>query len=200
MKKNLKIVVGILMVIILYFVIDFICIFTINKPPFAVKEDNGDLVNIIYRGLFYDTYNCIEYSVPQIKSKVAKFTCSINVKEDAELNEVKGVSMTIKLGTLTKTGATVIITDTNKHKYDYGEEFRIDVKENNSWKELERADGVAFNAIAYLVNENNKLELKQNWDRLYGELSKGEYRLVKNVCISDFCKDKKEFSVEFIIK
>ena len=30
---------------------------------------------IIVMGLFYDTYNCYEFSNPQIKSKGAKFTC-----------------------------------------------------------------------------------------------------------------------------
>lgn len=199
-KSSLKIILGIIVTIILCFILDFISIFSLNRPLFAIREDNGDSVNIIYRGIFYDTYNCIEYSVPQIKSKGTKFTCSINVNEETELNEVEGVLMTIKKGTLTKTGTTIIITDTNKHKYTYGEEFRIDVKENDSWKELDQAEGVGFNLMGYLVDENNKLEMKQSWDKLYGDLPKGEYRLVKNVCVSEFCKNKKEFSVEFVIE
>lgn len=194
-----KIIITIIISIIFIFVIDFVCIFCINRPLFAIKEDNSDSVNIIYKGIFYDVYNCIEYSAPQIKLKGVKFNCTIDIKDTSKL-KVKGVTMTIKKGTLTKTGATIIITDINKHKYEYGQFFRIDVKENNSWKELEKIGDATFNLMAYSVDENNQLEFKHNWKNIYGKLQSGEYRLVKEVCINEFCKDKKEFSVEFIIK
>ena len=108
--------------------------------------------------------------------------------------------MTIKKGTLTKTSAIVIITDINKQKYDYGTSFRIDVKENDSWEEVEKIGPAHFTAIAYLVDENKKLELKQNWSHIYGKLSKGEYRIVKDVCVNEGCIEKKEFSTQFIIE
>lgn len=82
MKKNIKIILTIISIIILCFILDIVCIFTINKPIFAIKKDN------IYKGIFYNTYNCSEYTVPQIKSKKTKFTCSdikigtvINIKD-----------------------------------------------------------------------------------------------------------------------
>lgn len=80
MKKNLKIILGIIVGIVLCFVIDLIFIFTFNRPLFAVRENIGDSVNIIYRGIFYDTYNCQDISMVQIKSKSSKFSC--NIKED----------------------------------------------------------------------------------------------------------------------
>lgn len=70
MKKSLKIILIIIVIIILGFIIDFICIFTINRPIFAIKDDN------VYKGVFYNTYNCAEYAVPQIKSKGTKFACT----------------------------------------------------------------------------------------------------------------------------
>ena len=54
--------------------IDLISIFNFNKPVFAIRDDNLNR----YIGLFYDTYDCLEYSVPQIKMKGTKFTCAIN--------------------------------------------------------------------------------------------------------------------------
>jgi hypothetical protein len=200
MKKWLKIVIIIICVILISFVLDLISIFTLNKPLFGIKIDNGDSVNIIYKGIFYDVYNCIEYSAPLIKSKGTKFNCTINVKEVPDLNEVDGVTMIIKKGTLTKTGATVIIIDTNKHKHYYGAEYRIDVKNNDSWKEVEKIGPAHFTAIAYLVDKNNKLELKQEWSNIYGELSEGEYRIVKDVCVNEGCIEKKEFSTQFTIE
>lgn len=77
MKKWLKILLVVVGGIILLFVIDLIFIFTINRPLLAIKEDNGDSVNLIYRGILYDTYNCHEYSSPQIKIKGAKYTCDV---------------------------------------------------------------------------------------------------------------------------
>ena len=75
MKKFIKIFLIIIGIIILSVIIDLICIFAINRPLFAIKDD-CDCTYFIYRGLFYDTYNCHEYSIPQIKTKGTKFSCA----------------------------------------------------------------------------------------------------------------------------
>ena len=63
---------------ILSIIIDFVCIFTINRPIFVTSEDYGTYA--IYKGLFFDTYNCPQYSIPQIKMKGTKFNCfSVNL-------------------------------------------------------------------------------------------------------------------------
>lgn len=92
MKKYLKIIFGIIGLIVLLFVIDIVCIFTINRPLFAIQNDGGN----VYRGIFYDTYNCMEYSTPQIKAKGTKFTCS-NVKLNVgKVVSIKDTSKDIK--------------------------------------------------------------------------------------------------------
>lgn len=75
MKKIIKICLIIIGIIILTIIIDLICIFTINRPIFAIKDD-CDCLYSIYKGIFYDTYNCPEYSVPQVKAKGTKFSCA----------------------------------------------------------------------------------------------------------------------------
>ena len=122
----------------------------------------------------------------------------ITIKEKAELNEVKGVSMTIKKDTLTRKGATIVITDLSGNDNTYGEEYRIDKKENGSWQELEVVvDGnYAFTSIGYYVNKNKKLQLDMDWEWLYGSLKDGEYRIVKSVTDNG---EEKFFSVEFTI-
>lgn len=80
MKKFIKICLIIIGIIILSVIIDLICIFTINRPLFAIKDD-CDCLYSIYKGIFYDTYNCPEYSVPQIKTKGTKFSCA-NIRID----------------------------------------------------------------------------------------------------------------------
>lgn len=133
--------------------------------------------------------------------------CGSNKKEE-EFNptEIDGISMTIKEGTLTKKGVTIIIKDTNgKGTYIYGTEFRIEKKENNNWiKPKETGNNCAFTQMAYYVDDDEILEFEQNWECMYGELETGNYRLVKSTSLS---KDTpitydqiKHFSVEFTIK
>lgn len=74
MKKWLKVILLIIGCVVLAIILDIICIFNFNRPIFAIKESEN-----IYRGLFYDTYNCLEHSVPQIKAKGVKFSCITNI-------------------------------------------------------------------------------------------------------------------------
>ena len=117
--------------------------------------------------------------------------CAIGCSE--KTSSIEGISMQIKEGTLTTTGATVIITDTTKQSYTYGEWFRIDKMENGTWKELEPiTEEYWFNLNGYSVGNDNKLEINQSWGSLYGELGQGKYRLVKKA-------NNHDISVEFEI-
>lgn len=91
--KNTIIITG---VIILLLILDLICIFTINRPLLAIKEDNGDSVNLIYRGIIYDTYKCQEYSSPQIKSKNTKFNCNISRIDIGKVTDIVDTTKQIK--------------------------------------------------------------------------------------------------------
>ena len=88
MKKALNIV----LVIILFFVIDFTCVFTINRPLFALKAKQPHT----YTGIFYNVYNCPEYSVPQIKSKWTKFSCAISRSEIGKVIDIVDTTKDIK--------------------------------------------------------------------------------------------------------
>lgn len=110
------------------------------------------------------------------------------------MNQVAGVSIKIKEGTLTNTGATIIITDTTDKNYSYGEPYRIDKKENGKWKEAPKViDDAFFNMPAYQPDENNEIVREINWEWIYGKLKPGTYRFVTNA--SD-----KNISVEFVIE
>lgn len=88
MKKWLKITLGVIGGIILFIIMDLICIFTIHRPIFAIKKENGT----IYKGILYDTYICEEYSVPQIKVKGVKFICNVDTNKE-QINEVAEISL-----------------------------------------------------------------------------------------------------------
>ena len=81
MKKWLKIIIITICIILISVILDLFFIFTFNKPLFSIKTDNDDSVNVVYKGIFYDVYNCVEFVYPLIKSKGTKFNCIINVEE-----------------------------------------------------------------------------------------------------------------------
>ena len=72
MNIYLKTLLIIISVIVLLVVIDLVCIFTINRPIIAIKKDN------VYYGIFYDSYDCMEYSVLQIQPKNSMFSCVVS--------------------------------------------------------------------------------------------------------------------------
>lgn len=111
-----------------------------------------------------------------------------------KMNQVDGVSIKIKEGTLTNTGATFIITDTTDKNYSYGELYRIDKKENGKWIEAPKViEDAFFNEPAYQPDENNEIVREINWEWIYGKLKPGTYRFVTDA--SD-----ENISVTFVIK
>jgi len=79
-----------------------------------------------------------------------------------------------------------------------GEDFRIDKEENGEWKEAKVInDNYVVNAVGWIIKENGKFQDKIDWLNLYGKLSKGKYRLVKEVYSYG---NKKEIFAEFTIK
>jgi hypothetical protein len=202
MKKTIKttlITISILISIILLDTLQAIIFKT--SPALSLREILGDNTSYIDKGILINTFYCTkEQDIVTIshQSKTSKFACPID--KVYELNNAKGVSMTIKEGTLTDTGATIIIKDISNKNNTFGEEYRIDKYVNNEWQELDVVvkGNYGWNDIGYHIDKNNKLELTINWEWLYGKLEKGKYRLVKKSL--DTQNKKHTFSVEFEIK
>lgn len=202
MKKEIKIiliVVGVLVVGILGDTLQARILKT--SPLISWKENVEDNDSWVDKGILMDTYYCVEETDIMTVSwhfKTSKFTCPIDNVD--ELAEAEGVSMVIKRGTLTRRGATVVITDVSGKDNIYGEEYRIDKKVDGEWKELDVVveGNYAWNSIGYSVDEDNTLELKINWEWLYGKLEGGEYRIVKDTSVA-LENEKHYFSAEFRI-
>ena len=94
MKKSIKIIIGIVAIFSFTIIIDLICIFTINRPLFVVSEDYGEYA--IYKGIFFNTYNCPEYSIPQIKWKTSKFNCASMKTDLGKVIDIIDKTKTIK--------------------------------------------------------------------------------------------------------
>ena len=128
----------------------------------------------------------------QLKNESYKDTKEKNIQD-----KYSKISLSIKDGTLSKTGATIIISDISEQENTYGEWFRIDKKTNGFWEELKPIDdNYVFKDIAYRIGENHQLEMNTDWSKLYGELEPGEYRLVKEIYDNAHTYLAVEFTIE----
>lgn len=100
-------------------------------------------------------------------------------KED----EISDVVMTIKEGTLSKDGVTVVLKNNTDDEYVYGPDYYLEKYDDGSWKQASTLTGdpLSWNAIAYSLKANDSVELTLNFKLSYGELSDGKYRVIKRV-------------------
>ena len=166
---------------------------------FYTFEDLNDTIEDIFKHAIISTIK--ESTRSKEEEKNDPIIVTEKISSNAELNEIAGVTMRVKEGTLTNKGATIIITDYSGKSHTYGEEYRIDKLEDGTWKPVDVIikENYFWNSIGYKIDRNNKLVLEIDWEWLYGSLSNGTYRIVKDA-IEDSTLEKKYFSVEFEIE
>ncbi len=122
MKKWQKITLIVIGTIIIAIILDIVSIYTRNKPIFAIKDDI-DCSSNVYRGLLYDTYDCMEYSVPQIVTKWADYSC-ITEENEMIIGKIKDIKDNY-----------IIITGTSDNIYlKHNDEAHITLSNNPSIK------------------------------------------------------------------
>lgn len=99
------------------------------------------------------------------------------------VNTLDGVTMTVKEGTLTSTGLTIVYENTSDKNYTYGDPFLLEKKMKDSWYQVPIVlkDGYGFNDIGYDLAASDMSEWPVDWEWLYGSLDTGEYRIVKDI-------------------
>ncbi len=125
--------------------------------------------------------------------------------ENKNMNDI--VNIQIKEGTLTNTGATIIITENIDYDITYCSEYKI-IKynyHNNSWEDIPFIyENYGFDQMGYTVTPEKPLEFKMNWENIYGKLEKGQYQIIKKATFNSDIpvteKDVFEISIEFSIK
>ena len=108
------------------------------------------------------------------------------------------VTIEVLKDTISNTYAEILITDNNETPCGWGEPFRIQELKDGKWVESETIGEMIFKSIGYLLNEDNQLKQKVNWEYIYGELDAGTYRIVKPVYSGEEYIDL--YSNEFEIK
>lgn len=110
------------------------------------------------------------------------------------------VSATIKEGTLTRTGVTLIITDNNDIPYvDYDYSTFLYMKKEGKWEPLKPVDYFHSSSEPGHVPTYERITEKDiDWTELYGEIENGEYLLLLRVKPAND-NEKSTFGVEFTI-
>ena len=109
------------------------------------------------------------------------------------------IELSIKEGTLTDAGATIVFTNNSDKDYKYSVPFSVEVKEDGKWHVI-HAD-MSFNLPAFTIKAGEIKEMEITWEPGYGELENGTYRVIKNISY-EYEKDKYEdfnIAVEFNI-
>lgn len=91
------------------------------------------------------------------------------------------VSLKVLEETITKDGATLVITDENEEPYGYGEDFVLEVKKGDSWTKVEFLPDTIWKSLAYVPNDEGILTMKLDFKDCFGSLEDGIYRVVKTI-------------------
>ena len=187
------------------------------EPKFVVKITTDGGNKVTYWGLGYKVvrYPSVSPNEPYKNNRGVKYGSWFmkyekpHVEENnEEINkeEISDVVMTIKEGTLTNTGVTIILKNNTDDEYVYGPDYYVEKYDDGSWKQASTLTGdpLSWNAIAYSLKANDSVELTLNFKLSYGELSEGKYRVIKRVSKEEdrpITEDKViKLSVEFEIK
>ncbi|OJG30419.1 hypothetical protein RU99_GL000514 [Enterococcus casseliflavus] len=80
----------------------------------------------------------------------------------------------------------------------YDNYFAVDVFEGDEWRELLFKEDVVFQDIGLYASAHSQTTLLINWSEYFGTLSKGTYRLIKEVTIEE--EGPQTLMIEFMIE
>ena len=105
------------------------------------------------------------------------------------------ISLSLKPNTLTSKGATFIIKNNSNEDYTYGAEYKLQVKRDEQWQDIELDQPLVWNSLAYSLISRGQREINIDFTYGYGELSKGQYRLVKDDLRKSVSHESRTYSV-----
>lgn len=136
---------------------------------------------------------------------MAENTAGAVASEAPEETMEANLGITLSVENVTSTGLTLVCIQSGGEptgSLQTGSEFKLEVLENGEWMAVPYLnDNIAWTAIAHLIPMEDSISWEINWERLYGELSEGTYRIKKNIMdfrgTGDY--DEEDFYVEFTI-
>ncbi len=89
---------------------------------------------------------------------------------------IDNIILEVKEGTITKTGATFIITNKNDYRWSHSKKCIIQVKKFGLWINQPWIVDKYTIPLVVAMEPIGICEVKVDWSKLYGELEKGQYR------------------------
>ena len=120
--------------------------------------------------------------------------------ESKEVISEKKVSLMIKDGTLSEKGAILVLKNDLDEEVNYGASYIIEKNNDEKWEELDGS--LDFVQVLYKLEAHKSVELELDWEKGYGILDSGKYRIVKKISYKNENDDYKTIDViaEFVIK
>ena len=100
------------------------------------------------------------------------------------VNNLDGVVMIVKERVVSSKKLTVILENSSNLPILYGDPYSLEKKIDGKWYQVPVIVGDDYyttEGIGYELAPSHRHELEINWNMLYADLHKGEYRIVKDV-------------------
>lgn len=111
-----------------------------------------------------------------------------------QVNDVDGIKMTVKEGTVSSTGLTAVIENNSGIDCAYSEAFLLKKKIRENWYKVPVInENYGFDDIGYILTPGESMEWNVDWGWLYGSLDAGEYRIVKIIAASKMTENIDKF-------
>lgn len=137
-------------------------------------------------GLLKDLYYVEgEKEIPLLSGKLDETNSKQQDTAEQQLSPDSATySLSVKEGTVSKTGAVFELYNNSESEISYGESFILKRKENDNWVELPYTrEDIAFIDLAYIIYPQVQAEIEVDWEEIYGELPDGIYMLEKQIGI-----------------
>lgn len=148
---------------------------------FLYEKNERYYIEQPYNGIYQisaDEHNSINIYLKNIEQNQT----TSNLQTENFKRKPENVTIEVLKNTITNKTAEILITDNNKEQYGWGVKFRVQQKVNEEWEELDYiSDDLYWIEIAYELDENNQVKMKVNFEKYYGTLENGAYRIVKPV-------------------
>lgn len=101
-----------------------------------------------------------------------------------EVKTVEGISMTVTQAT--SEGASLEILNQTDKELTLGVDYELQVWQDGNWYQLDYIiDNWAFEAVGYIPEKDEPLQMEVNWTYFHGILPEGRYRITKTADVQE---------------
>ena len=127
-----------------------------------------------------------------VKKSSDKLNDNIKIGKESNINITdKNITLKIKEGTLTNTGAVIVLDNNSDITISFGEDYWLEIEQNGKWYSLKTINDFVVNTPLYHLKPSESKEKSVDWGFAFGKFPRGKYRITKGITL-EFENDKKE--------